>query len=94
MGAPREVARSGQTGRDGKVTMRMRTTLLINTSCFTHTDPLPSHPRVACLCMQLRIVKGCSDKDCGETENDSGTDTEAVESFLPNFVSLLCRYVV
>jgi hypothetical protein len=41
MGAPREVARSGQTGRGGKVTMRMRTTLLINTSCFTHTDPLP-----------------------------------------------------
>jgi hypothetical protein len=72
-GAPREVA---SRLADGRETMRMRTMLSLNTSGFTYTDPLPSHPRV------VRFF---------DTETDSGTDTEDVESFMPNFVSLFCR---
>jgi hypothetical protein len=53
-------------GRDGRVTVRMRAVLLLNSSCFTCTDS-------------------------SDTEIASGTDTEDVESFMPNVVSLLCR---
>jgi hypothetical protein len=48
--------------------------------------PTSSHPRVVWFFTELAIVKGSSD-----TETDSGTDTEDVESFMPNFVSLFCR---
>jgi hypothetical protein len=50
--------------------------------------PTSRHQRVVCLCMWLVI-----DKDDSDTEVDSGTDTEGVESFVPNSVSLLCRKV-
>jgi hypothetical protein len=36
MGAPREVATSGQTRRDGRVTTRMRTILLLGPIPFSH----------------------------------------------------------
>jgi hypothetical protein len=48
-------------------------------ACFTYTDPLQV-TNVLC-------VHAC---DTG-TETDRGTDTEDVESCVPNFVSLLCR---
>jgi hypothetical protein len=45
--------------------------------CFAYTDPLEV-TRVLCV-------------DDSDTEHDSGTDTKDVESFMPNFFSLLCR---
>jgi hypothetical protein len=56
-------------------------------SCFTDTDTLQV-THVLCLCMSQVV-----DTDSSGTESDSGADTEDVEWFIPNFVSLLYRYL-
>jgi hypothetical protein len=62
--------------------MRVRTMLWLNYSCFACIDPTSSQTRVVCL---------CTDTDSTDTDIDSSTDEEDVESFITNFVSLLCR---
>jgi hypothetical protein len=86
MGSPREAARSGWAWResdDAHAHYAIAKHLL-----FRAYRPTPSQPRVAWLCMWLVI-----DKNNTDTQIDSGTDTEHVETFMPNFVSLLCRLV-
>jgi hypothetical protein len=65
------------------VTMLMSAVILVNTISFSHSlyRPTSSHPIVVCLCMSL-----VTDKDSSDTEADSATDTEDVETFMPNFL--------
>jgi hypothetical protein len=85
VGAPREVARSGWAGWESDAE-HAHYAIAKDYSCFTYTDPLQVTSRAVCSCMELVI-----EKDSSDTEIDSGTDTEDVESFMSNFVSLLCR---
>jgi hypothetical protein len=52
--------------------------------CLTYTVPLQV-THALCLCRQP-----VSDEDSSNAGANSGTDTEDVESFMPNFVSVLC----
>jgi hypothetical protein len=76
-------------GRDGSVTTRMRTMLLLNSIPVSH---IQTHlkPPTCCVFVHVTSDKYSTDID---SEIDNGTDTEYVESFMLNFVSLLCRYV-
>lgn len=71
------------------MTMRMRTALLLNYSCLINVDPTSSQPRVVCFSTKLVNVKGSADSD-----SDTGTDTEDMESFMSNLVSLWYRSLV
>jgi hypothetical protein len=55
--------------RDGRVTMRMSTVLLLNTIPVSHIQTQFKSPTFVCLCKIL-----VTDKVSNDTEIDSGTD--------------------
>jgi hypothetical protein len=65
--------------RDWRVAMLMHTMLLMTTSCLAYIDPLKvTHVLCVCACSCWAI------KD----STDSGSDTEDVELFVPDVVTL------
>jgi hypothetical protein len=86
MSEPREVARRGWAWRKSDDAHAHEHYAVAKHCVFHIYRPTSSYQRVVCSCMWL-----VTDKDSSGTQTDSGTDTEDVESCVPNFVSLLCR---